>query len=288
MAARPRHRHAALRQPQGRRRATASSPGRAPPPTAARYVAAALAQGAAACLVEHEGVRSLRLRRRRASPAYAGLKAATGPIAAAYFGEPDAQLRRARRHRHQRQDLHRLVAGAGPVELRRRADALRRGRHAGHRRVRRDVESHRPDHARPGAAAAPVPPLRRRRRCRPARSRPRRSASSSAGWTARASAWRCSPISRRTTWTTTAAWRPTGRPRPSCSAGPACRPRWSTSTTRKGVELAAALAGGALDLWTFSCQQRGAPAGHGHRLRRRRACASRGRGRRAPRAGRRS
>jgi UDP-N-acetylmuramoyl-L-alanyl-D-glutamate--2,6-diaminopimelate ligase len=43
-----------------------------------------------------------RQRRRR----YPGLKAATGPIAAAYYGtRPSA--RRAGRHRHQRQDLHR-------------------------------------------------------------------------------------------------------------------------------------------------------------------------------------
>ena len=74
-------------------------------------------------------------------------------------------------------------------------------------------------------------------------------------------AWRCSPISRRTTWTTTAAWMPTGRPRPSCSAGPACAPRWSTSTTCTARRLVANLIEqgvGALDVWTVSAA--GAPA----------------------------
>ena len=134
-------------------RATASSPGPAPRPTAARYVAAALAQGAAACLVERRGRRGLRLRRRRASPRYAGLKAATGPIAAAYYDDPSTQLRRAGRHRHQRQDLDRVVAGAGAVDAR-SADRLRRDRHAGHRRAAATLELHRPDDARPGDAAA--------------------------------------------------------------------------------------------------------------------------------------
>jgi UDP-N-acetylmuramoyl-L-alanyl-D-glutamate--2,6-diaminopimelate ligase len=76
-------------------------------------------------------------------------------------------------------------------------------------------------------------------------------------------AWPCSPTSRRTTWTTTARWTPTGRPRPSCSAGPACAPRWSTSTTPTAPACARTCAAGigALDVWTVSCEQAGAPAG---------------------------
>jgi UDP-N-acetylmuramyl-tripeptide synthetase len=55
------------------------------------HVHSALAQGAAACLVEHEGVDAFDFR----SPAiasYPRLKAATGPIAAAYFEAPTERL----------------------------------------------------------------------------------------------------------------------------------------------------------------------------------------------------
>lgn len=56
-----------------------------------KHVHAALAQGAAACLVELEGVEAFDFR----APAICGypqLKAATGPIAAAYFEAPSEQL----------------------------------------------------------------------------------------------------------------------------------------------------------------------------------------------------
>ncbi|MEO7128523.1 MAG: UDP-N-acetylmuramoyl-L-alanyl-D-glutamate--2,6-diaminopimelate ligase [Rhodoferax sp.] len=56
-----------------------------------RYVAAALAQGAAACLVEQSGVEAFGLEG-EAMASYAGLKAATGPIAAAYFEAPTQRL----------------------------------------------------------------------------------------------------------------------------------------------------------------------------------------------------
>ncbi|MGR4872042.1 UDP-N-acetylmuramoyl-L-alanyl-D-glutamate--2,6-diaminopimelate ligase [Variovorax sp. LARHSF232] len=56
-----------------------------------RHVAAALAQGAAACLVEHEGVEAFGFAG-EAVASYAGLKAATGPIAAHYYGQPSDQL----------------------------------------------------------------------------------------------------------------------------------------------------------------------------------------------------
>lgn len=56
-----------------------------------RFVANALRQGAAACLVEHEGAEAFGFSG-DAVAAYAGLKAATGPIAALYFGEPSREL----------------------------------------------------------------------------------------------------------------------------------------------------------------------------------------------------
>jgi len=55
------------------------------------HVPAALAQGAAACLVEREGVQAFGFGAPQVA-SYAQLKAATGPIAAAYFGQPSEQL----------------------------------------------------------------------------------------------------------------------------------------------------------------------------------------------------
>ncbi|MES2972521.1 MAG: UDP-N-acetylmuramoyl-L-alanyl-D-glutamate--2,6-diaminopimelate ligase [Pseudomonadota bacterium] len=56
-----------------------------------RFVAAALAQGAGACLVEQDGVAGYGFTDERIA-AYDRLKAATGPIAAAWFGEPSHEL----------------------------------------------------------------------------------------------------------------------------------------------------------------------------------------------------
>lgn len=55
------------------------------------HVAAALAQGAAVCLVERDGVEAFGFDSDRVA-AYEGLKAATGPIAAAFYGQPSTQL----------------------------------------------------------------------------------------------------------------------------------------------------------------------------------------------------
>jgi UDP-N-acetylmuramoyl-L-alanyl-D-glutamate--2,6-diaminopimelate ligase len=55
------------------------------------HVAAALAQGAAACLVELEGASAFNFQG-EAIAGYPGLKAATGPIAAAYYEQPSQQL----------------------------------------------------------------------------------------------------------------------------------------------------------------------------------------------------
>lgn len=56
-----------------------------------RFVAAALAQGAAACLVEREGSEAFGFDS-EAIATYAGLKAATGPIAAAFYDAPSEAL----------------------------------------------------------------------------------------------------------------------------------------------------------------------------------------------------
>lgn len=56
-----------------------------------RFVAGALAQGASACLVEQEGSAAFGFEG-EAIATYAGLKAATGPIAAAFYDTPSAEL----------------------------------------------------------------------------------------------------------------------------------------------------------------------------------------------------
>ena len=58
---------------------------------ARRYVQGALAAGAKACLVEAQGVDPFGFSDERIA-AYAGLKAATAPIAASYFNAPSQQL----------------------------------------------------------------------------------------------------------------------------------------------------------------------------------------------------
>lgn len=58
---------------------------------ARRYVAGALAAGARACLVEQSGAEAFGFSDARVA-AYTGLKAATAPIAAAYFENPSSQL----------------------------------------------------------------------------------------------------------------------------------------------------------------------------------------------------
>ena len=66
-----------------------------------RHVPSALAQGATACLVEHCGVDKFDFDT-PAIASYEGLKAATGPIAAAYYEAPTSCAQpRARRDRHQ-------------------------------------------------------------------------------------------------------------------------------------------------------------------------------------------
>jgi len=57
-----------------------------------KHVASALAQGAAACLVEHDGVEAFDFQGDDRIASYPGLKAATGPIASAFYDEPSAAL----------------------------------------------------------------------------------------------------------------------------------------------------------------------------------------------------
>jgi UDP-N-acetylmuramoyl-L-alanyl-D-glutamate--2,6-diaminopimelate ligase len=59
---------------------------------ARQHVAAALAQGATACLVEKTGVEIYGFSDPRVA-SYTELKAASGPIAAAYFEQPSQQLK---------------------------------------------------------------------------------------------------------------------------------------------------------------------------------------------------
>ncbi|MGJ7542930.1 UDP-N-acetylmuramoyl-L-alanyl-D-glutamate--2,6-diaminopimelate ligase [Variovorax sp. LT1R16] len=55
------------------------------------HVAAALAQGAVACLVEREGVEAFDFEHEGIA-SFAGLKAATGPIASSFYGQPSSQI----------------------------------------------------------------------------------------------------------------------------------------------------------------------------------------------------
>lgn len=57
-----------------------------------KFVGAALEAGASACLVEQDGAAAYGFQDGKIAE-YAGLKAATGPIAAAYFNQPSRQLR---------------------------------------------------------------------------------------------------------------------------------------------------------------------------------------------------
>jgi len=56
------------------------------------HVASALAQGASVCLVEREGVEAFGFDERLPIASFAGLKAATGPIAASFYGQPSSQI----------------------------------------------------------------------------------------------------------------------------------------------------------------------------------------------------
>ncbi|MCU4121900.1 UDP-N-acetylmuramoyl-L-alanyl-D-glutamate--2,6-diaminopimelate ligase [Variovorax sp. N23] len=56
------------------------------------HVASALAQGASVCLVEREGVEAFGFDARQPIASYVGLKAATGPIAASFYGQPSSQI----------------------------------------------------------------------------------------------------------------------------------------------------------------------------------------------------
>ena len=78
-----------------------------------RFVDAAIAAGAGACLVEAEGVEAFGFDADPRVAALHGLKAAAGDIASRFLRRAERAARRRRRHRHQRQDVDRLVGRAG-------------------------------------------------------------------------------------------------------------------------------------------------------------------------------
>ena len=73
------------------------------------HIASATARGATACLVEQVGMEAFDLSG-APTAALQDLKAATGEIAAQWFGQP-SHAAGGRLHRHQRQDQQRLLAG---------------------------------------------------------------------------------------------------------------------------------------------------------------------------------
>ncbi len=76
----------------------------------------------------------------------------------------------------------------------------------------------------------------------------------STAWMARRSAWRCSPTSRRTIWTTTAPWPTTGRPSACLFDWPGLRAAVINIDDATGRSLHAELPAHApaLDLWSVS------------------------------------
>ena len=119
-----------------------------------------------------------------------------------------------RRHRHQRQDHHHHP---DPPAVPGRRPGLRPDRHRAERRRRRrrwtrSAPRPRVPSSIAGCARAWT------RGMRPWRSRSAATPSAWPGSTGRGSGWASSPTSPRTTWTTTATWRPTSRPRPASSS----------------------------------------------------------------------
>ena len=197
-----------------------------------RFVAAALAAGASACLVEAEGVEGFDFDGDARIGALRGLKAAAGDIASRFLGNPSAEL-----------DVVAVTGTNGKTStawwIAQALAAL--GRRCGVIGTLGIGEPPRSPEGEPPSAAGGDPPelvstglttpdpitlqnaLRdfADRSSRPARSRPRRSASPSTVSPAPRSRSRCSPTSARTISTITATCAPTGRPRRSCSPGPA-------------------------------------------------------------------
>ena len=91
----------------------------------------------------------------------ASARAAMAPLAARFYGDPSAELRVRRRHRHERQDDHRLPGAR--AARRRRGAAVRAARHGqvGDRRARARGDAHDPGGDRP--AGRPSRDARRRR-----------------------------------------------------------------------------------------------------------------------------
>ena len=208
-----------------------------------------------------------------------GLKAATGADRRRLLGQPSRALRRGRHHRHQRQDLappggsaqalSRRWAGAAAWSARWASASRRCGEPAAR-------ASHRPDHARPGAAAA--------RAC---------AASSTQGFAACAiEASSIGLVEQRLAGTRIevalftnftqdhldyhgnmdAYWQAKAR---AVRLARACRRRWSTSTTRTARRWPTTLAARRRSTCgPYSCAAHGAAARARHRATATAACAS--------------
>ena len=142
--------------------------------TATTSPADAVAAGAVAVLAERDARRSPDDVAQVVVP---DVRAAMGPLAAAFHGHPSRALDRRRRHRHQRQDHDHPPAALG---LRGRRAARRGDRHA-HRRVRATP---------PTTPDAPALQARLRRRCATP-------ASSASPWRCRATASPCTASTAR-------------------------------------------------------------------------------------------
>ena len=166
------HRHAAHGQPRRAAGRRASSPGPATPTTAARFVASALAAGAATCLVEEKEVDAFGFEDARIAT-LKSMKNATGQIAAAFFDEPSQALKvvattgtngKTSTAWWTSQTLNLLGRRAGFVgTLGVGVPPLPLPVATGDSTQDWTIQRHRPDHARPGAAAGRVPPHGRRR-----------------------------------------------------------------------------------------------------------------------------
>ena len=280
-----------MRQPQGPAGRRLHRLARRARPTARQHVARRAGAGRGGVPGGARGRRGVRLRRDRASPRYARLKAATGPDRAPLTStQPSEQLRRARRHRHQRQDLDRLVAGAGAVEPAPRPCRCGADRHA--------AASARAARERRRSSASPTPdPVllqRQFRRFLDEGSQACAIEASSIGIVerrldgTRIARGGVHQLHARTTSTTTATWTPTGQAK--ARAVPLARPARGRRQHRRRARASR---------WPQSLRgrrarpvdrvhARAAARLHGarHRLRRARACASRRAGRRrsAPRS----
>jgi UDP-N-acetylmuramoyl-L-alanyl-D-glutamate--2,6-diaminopimelate ligase len=215
-----------------------------------KFVPAALQQGARACLVEAAGSEAFGPSQRRGR-AYEGLKAATGPIGALFYGEPTAQL-----------DVLAVTGTNGKTSTAWwLAQALANLRPPVPCGLVGTLGIGRPPHVEHTGLTTPDPVLMQRhfRRflaegAKACAIEAPPSASRSGAWTARASAWPPSPTSRRTTWTTTAAWRAYWAAKAQLFHWPGLQAAVLNLDDEKAEVLERQLEG-SLDVWTVSCER---------------------------------